>query len=220
MTDTCQVFARWSLGLAQTWRKQPEEIVEFWASSAAGNSSISTVTPNDVFEPDAETTRAIAAYRHGGVPLVVKPEGLEIPDRLPFLHDHVGDSLGELLVDHDGRGNFTAFGEIPGEAFDVVGGIWHCSDHLRFRKARLADYGYGLRLVEVTRAELIELSASRTPDDFSTSLMVGQPGEKFVGQSTVERFKRMELPDVLTFGTKVQEASSPTTPRQRFAHSQ
>ena len=187
--STCQILARWP-GHHGMHAYVPPETME--ASNQASAWEGEPAIPERF---DDVTEAAFAARAAEGLGLLFRPAGIAWPDRLPFRVDHLGEPITELRVDYDGQ-EFTAIGEISEADATRLSGIWHVSDTLHPRRARIVDVG-SQRFVEVTESELVELTATAQPAIAGTSLMVGKPGSRWIPEATIARFARLESPDSL-----------------------
>jgi hypothetical protein len=186
--STCQVLARWPAAQpAERWVPRPDLAVAFKEIDAKP-----TWLP-ELPEPDAETLAAFDAWRHQGLDLKLDDRGISWPERVPFRVDHLGDVLAEFQVDRMGEW-FEALGELDEAVAERLTGLTHVSPHVQYERARVVDNA-SLRFVEVTASTLVELSAVPNPGLPDTSLFVGNPGSRWVPESTVERFRRMESPN-------------------------
>lgn len=175
MTRMCEVYANWPRSYpADRW--SPSLDAQYRELKAAGVSAPaafwSSPPTRDV---DDETLAALEAWQHEGLARIVDPAGVEYPDRLPFFAQHGGEMLAELSVSRT-EARYIAFGQIGEEAAAKLAGLQYVSDGVHFRRARIVDLGEGQRYVEVTHAELFELSATDAPSMPDTTLLVGKPG--------------------------------------------
>lgn len=176
----CQVWAHWTEGAAVPPQAQgsPEKDRAF---AAQGERLARTFTDRPAFAwPerdafDAETSSAMEAW-HDGLSLHIDPKGVEF-SCIPLLLDH---SEGVVVIEDlevaRTADRFSASGWAPAAFYDELSKRPHVSAGMRADRAEIIDLGLGMRYVWVTRATLLELSATAQPLHKGTVLMTGRPG--------------------------------------------
>lgn len=127
--------------------------------------------------PDEATREALALAIRDELPVVLRPDGVTLAERVPLLYGHQLVLAPDVEITRRGS-EFTGWVMLDAVTGELLHerGIYGVSAGEFIDHARIVDRGPGDRFLDVHRWTLHELTATATPLLTGTQLMVGPRG--------------------------------------------